>query len=161
MSSKTHNALIISIKQKRPSLYFSQDRRRYIAINGGDGGSWTRVLWWHHDDILHACSIFIVFRHPGEPMDRLRSDYFSWNLADGPEIRIHVPGYCWRPVPLVPVRDRTSPSSGECVLFVRSYFFDWCFTRQTVILDVHSAISTSSRIRNIPSFQKDRLISCV
>ena len=40
--------------------------------------------------------------------------------------------------------------SGECVLFVRSYWFDRWLTRQTIILGMQSARSTSSRIRNGP-----------
>ena len=44
MPRKTHNSMIIRIKQRRLSLYFSQDRRRYIAINGGADGSGQRVL---------------------------------------------------------------------------------------------------------------------
>lgn len=76
---------------------------------------------------------------------------FYLNLTIRAIKKLEKPERCHRFLPLAFVREETSPQLGsECVLFVRSYTFDRCLTRPTIILGMQLAVCTSSRNQYTP-----------
>ena len=126
MPRKTHNSMIIRIKQRRLSLYFLQDRRLFIVMNGGVGEIWTPVLWWHHDNVYMLVPSMVGF---------IVSQLCQWtggfattpteNLAIKPLDKAIMPGHCPRFRSLVSVGRETSPQIRQRVRTLRSLLFFW------------------------------------
>jgi len=128
----------------------------------GGGGSRTRVLDRHHNDLymLVPTLLFIVFRLCRRT--RRLSDCSQNFLTVRPWEAVSQPEHCPRSYPLVSVRVRTSLHLGsEGELFVRRYYCDRWFTRPTIILGMPSKLSLSSRDRNAPMKRISKnLIGC-
>ena len=155
MPRKTHNSMIIRIKQRRLSLYFSQDRRLFIVMNGGGEGSWTPVLVNTKADIYILSQYLLLIVTLALLTDKAAKLTIP-SCKSRPMPKVTAPGQnaLWHPdcLSIHQAADVAVKLSSQCVLFVRNYCFDRCFTRPTIILGMQSTPNAANRIRYTPEF---------
>ena len=124
-------------------------------ISGGGEGSWTPVLvntkadiyMFSWDLLLIVASKLLLNRALKVTIPSCKSHLLPKVTAPGQNA-------LWHPdcLSIHQAADVAVKLSSQCVLFVRNYCFDRCFTRPTIILGMQSTPNAANRIRYTPEF---------